>query len=584
MATERINPLEQHVEKIVLAVAAAGALYLGSLAIYPVTIDHSGQKVAAGEIEDELDKEISTLEENREANEKIAPVVKLENFVDRYQNLVKNQPLDPKLFAAVPKYFAPANLPVGAGSLGPTVDETYALVVPRPVAPEFVSAEVRQQPVAANTIPGQPVQPPPPETILPTRDVNAVLVEGYIPVGKMRAEMAAVKDPKQRLPSEGDLNLRQAVVYRVEVRRQERSGAGWTDWKLVEPTKASLPPTDIDWASITPDDAQARRMDDVSREAKQILMPDWYYDEKGQLIQPSIVTKPPADLPRRVKQLQDEEARANGTNPTAATPIPTAGFNRPAPGGIPGEELIDSGMTEGGTPQSLAPEALNTKTQPLVPFAFWDETVEPGHEYRYQVRVRYVNPVFQWRYGLKDKEMAKLPTLDSEWVSVPNPVTVNADLAFFVMSGGRGANTASFRIFKRTAGRWYQTGAEVPIGTNVAGIVRVIGERPTPTPVEVDTGWRVVDIASQPTERVVLIDGSGKMITREPAADRDDPNYIKLQQEAKAALPPPPPPPTPTNPPGGRAGQPVIDIDSGLPIEPTTPGRGIVRPPQNRGR
>lgn len=588
MNTEKINPLEQHVEKIVLAVAAAGALYLGYLAMQPITIEHQGREVRANEIETTLSQQLAAMEATKSQNAQVTPVVKLDNYLQRYKDLVKNQPLDPKLFAGVPS-FGPANAAVGEPTVGPgDVEKTYRLALPAPAAPEFVAAEVRQQPVAAIP-PGAAVPAVGQGETLPTKDITAVLVQGYLPIGKMRAEMAAIRDPKERLPDDTNMNLRQAVVYRVDVRRRERTSSGWSQWQMVEPAKTSLPPTEYDWGAMLPDDGQPRRLGDIDLEFKQIVLPDWHLDATGQPILPSILTKPvPAEVTRRMKALQDEETRANGGTPVTAAP---AAVNPVAPRPQPGmtaarraalaevgmDPDIDGGLVAGeipGQPGAAAPNMMSAdvatlKAQPLVPFAFWDETVEAGKEYQYEVRARYVNPAFNFRHGLKDERQAKLATLDSAWVPVPGAVTVNADVAFFAMSGaGRGGSSASFRLYKLTQGRWYQTSAEVQPGMPVAGTV-TLRDKPPPAPqVAVDTGWKVVDVT--PDGRVVLINGSGQMMTREVSSDRDDPNNRKLEGASKWT------PPAVVGPDGqevpanrGRAAQPTPPPARGGQQQPT---------------
>ena len=122
-----------------------------------------------------------------------------------------------------------------------------AVVIPSPVpGPELVSAEAWQQPVVEfpPTAPGaQPVLPAPPVAggALETVDKNAVLVQGYIPIGRLQAQLDAVRTPKERRPDQ----LRKASIYRIQVQRRERGPNGFVgvEWKDNGISPAFLPRT-----------------------------------------------------------------------------------------------------------------------------------------------------------------------------------------------------------------------------------------------------------------------------------------------------------------------------------------------------
>src|ERR1041385_181339 len=142
MNAKEINPLERHVEKIVLAVAALGALYMGYLALQPVTVNMDGDQVPAGQIETKLSEYIDRMDRTVQDESKKNLDFKLTDFVKKYQDLIRNQPLDPKLLVAnaVPS-FGPAHASLGGvvdpGGGGPT--QRYQIVTPTPVPPEFLS-------------------------------------------------------------------------------------------------------------------------------------------------------------------------------------------------------------------------------------------------------------------------------------------------------------------------------------------------------------------------------------------------------------------------------------------------------------
>jgi hypothetical protein len=563
MNTEKINPLEKHVEKIVLAVAAAGALYLGYLALQPVEVEDAGTTVKADEVEGKLADAVKSVEESEARNRNEHLNVTLPDYVSKYQNLVKNQPLDPKLFAQLPQ-IGPINAAVVRVDIDPTRSGDLKIVTPTPVDPEFVVAEARQQPVAD---PGAAPAAAGANAALPTHDQNAVLIQGYIPAAKMQAEMNSVKNQNERLPD----NLRQVVIYRIDVQRRERSGnGGWTDWKLVPPTKASPWPRDYDFAQAKDED-QARRMEEVTAEFHQIVLPDFYPDAKGQPIQASILTeKPSKAVTDRTAQLQKELDISNGGTgaaaATPATPVDTPVVDQGGGGGLDaraaaaaaaraaqarGEQAVDQPTAAAPTAAAVDAGAIAAlRTQAMIPFAFWDETVEAGHEYQYQVRVRYLNPTFNWTYGLKDEKFKKMATPDSKWVPIPGNVPVSSDVEFFVMNGARNGAEVQGRLFKHTNGKWYraeissQPGME--IGGQVSLVDKIVDRRPEQ--MEVNTGWKIVDaVMPQGGDlHVVLADPTGRMITRDASEDRES----NLNKKLLAAAEKPPVTAPPTPPPG----------------------------------
>jgi hypothetical protein len=179
------------------------------------------------------------------------------------------------------------------------------------------------------------------------------------------------------------------------------------------------------------------------------------------------------------------------------------------------------------------PDAVGLKSLEVIPFTFWDDTVVAGHKYRYKVRVDYVNPVFQFKAGLANKELLTKGVLESPF-SQEVEVKVNADVEFFVMTGlGARGDVASIRLFKHSGGKWYRNDITVPTGVRITGRVN----RPEEGPVTVDTNLTIVDIQTLPTSdiRVILMDPEGNLSTRDSASDMRSRDMERLMNETRTA-------------------------------------------------
>jgi hypothetical protein len=574
-----VNIFEQHVEKIVLAVAAAGALYMGWVAMQPLTMPDN---TPISEVESKLASQIQNMKETEARNAQLTVAAPKLTFIDKYKQMVEDQPLRKELVDAQIPQFAPEQMALGGViDVTKTPEGIYKIVTPAPAAPDpnFLKMEPWQQPVAIypQPLPGQPVQPPPPPPagqVLPSRDVNAVVITGYIPVGKMQAEMLRQKPAdKTALPS----NLQRVSIYRIEVQRRQRTPTGWSKWEMVPPTKAGQPLMEFNWSELAGTDVSAI-MQQVDTQFKQIVLPDFYYNPLGQ---PTI---PPVLVPPKVpdKALQDAQMAlsqeiAKATNSAAPAGAPRFGapiYTPPAQVYTPPTvstdlgEIASTDETTGDVQSAPTVDMSGVKSGPMWPFCFWDESVEPDHQYQYQVRVVYVNPTFNWQWGLKDAAMKNKPTLVSDWVpQQPKVVTVQPDLRFFVsnaaMSNG---GSVAVRVYKRTFGKWYWGEFSAHTGTDISGQIALVDLKPI-TQMPVDTGYSVVDVT--PTQgggdmHVVLLENAtGKLSTRDTGADRNDQQNKDLWEKAvKRATPPPATRPAGRGPINrGGSGLPDTDLD-----------------------
>jgi hypothetical protein len=528
MGVKNVNFLEQHVEKIVLGVAVAGAAFMGYLSLQPVSIEGAtGVPVRPDNVEkviaDELRK-VQLAQDKLSAN----PSPKVENYLARYNSQAQGQPLDATLVASAVPLFGPRNMPLSPVE---SVTTDYQIVAPAPVGPEkdkdpektplenrVLRAQVNV--VQVNTTPpqvdanGLPI-PLEAGKLLLTSGVTVAVIDGYVPVGEMLLDMLNTqnKDFRKAVPPA----LQKAVVYRIEVSRQEQlpGAAGWSEFKVVPLPKGAIPPVDIAWDASSD---LAQRMADVEANFKQIMLPDFYRREDGIPLAPPILTRP---LPRTI----DEKIQSLTRELDAAR---NAGM-RLNPGAAPGF-MTPTATAASGTLLPTTVEQL--RTLPVQPFTVWDETVLPDHKYKYQVEVKLVNPVFGLP-GAANKKLQAQPLLTLGPVAIPGQVVVHSDIAFFIQYVGdiAGANSRAIsgKIYKQDNGRWYNVGFSSPIGTPVDAKMTLSAGYTL-----VDTKFTVVDFQLTPKgAHVILRDPTGTLVTREIPDDWNKKERTELDDRVR---------------------------------------------------
>ncbi len=544
MAVKNVNMFEQHVEKIVIAVAAAGALFMGWMAIQPITIPapagitnaEGGDQLAPNDIEKTITSQLDTLE--KQQNSLPVPDPKIPNYPGRYKQLAETDPLGSDVTSSAVAMFGPKNLQpriVSGGGDNPNIE----LATPAPVAPEYLHAEARQDQVAAVLI--DAAHPIPPGQQAVTRTQNSVVIDGYVPVGKMLLEMLQDKY-KDVAAQQG---IQRASIYRISVERQEQTPNGWSDWKPVPSTKAEPAPTDINFGAMKDGDLPAN-LDIVDNEFKQIVIPDFYQDAQGVAIPAPIQGRPvPGKIVDETKELQEQiDALKVSTGFRAVTPPPATPA---APG---------AATSTGPAPVLLPTDLATLKALPVLPFTFWDDTVLPNRTYRYRVEIQIVNPTYGWKWGLKNPKMKTEPFLSTGKIVTP-PVTVLSDIAFFIRPNIDPPNLVSGRIYKQLNGKWYMGEFSTQPGQNISASITLFNETGNPRK-DVDTGFTLVDavVDKDKGAKVILKDPAGNLISRD--ADFSNPDNAKLFEESQkltpmgaatttAPGPTPPPPPRPVN-------------------------------------
>jgi hypothetical protein len=506
MGIKNINVFEQHVEKIVLGLAAVGVLAMGYLAAQPVGFtDESSRKdpkpfIGPNDVEKVINDDIKALDEQRyKLEQQGRPRPDMPDFPRDYRQLSSGQPVESWVLGARFPEFGPRGLTPNAGTI--TVGPDMLCVIPDPPSPEFVRATLRSIAVAPQVVgPNGQAVPPPAGKVWDTETRNVVVVDGWIPVGQMVLQMAKVTDRDKRFSPD----VQRGIVYRVHVQRQDVTAGRRTPWEDVPPSKGAPAPAES-LSTTMPDGDLPNRITDIDSQFQWIQLPPYYVDAQGQPIQPPILSQPiPEKIAAETNQLRNDID--NERNRQAAGPGYRPLTVTPTPGTAPGDAKLPSTM-----------EAL--RALEVQPFTFWDDAIKPDHTYQYRVQIQLVNPGFGWKYGLDPKQTAGkldpvIPLTDS-YVVAQESVVVHSDLAFFVIGKFGTGSGINGQIFKQENGRWYYTSFSALKGMNIAAPMTIGGQSQ-----EVNTKFAVVDYQDDGENvHVILRDPSGNLVTRDSAAD-----------------------------------------------------------------
>jgi hypothetical protein len=520
MGLKNISIFEQHAEKIVLAVAAAGALAMGYLATRPVgftdetSLQNPKRFIGPNDVEAAIADDVRKMDEQRLALEaKGRPTPNVPNYVDLYNRWSSDQPLDATILAARFPEFGPRNLRPGAVAATKSAD-TMACVVPDAPAPELLRAEVRQLSVANQTCgpDGAGIVVPEHQQLI-TQTRNVVVIEGWVPVGKIALQIVKQSDPKKRLATD----LQRGVVYRVRVQRQERpiNGSWNQKWEDVAPAQGAPAPAEI-LTTAMPDGDLPNRLVQIDSQFQWIQLPPYYVDSQGQPVKPPILGKP---IP---KSIVEETGKLHLDIETERNKLTAVEGFRPVPPPVGG------GAVEAAMPSTME----SIRALEVQPFAFWDDSVQSDRVYQYRVQIQCVNPAFGWKWGLDPaSKVSKLdrviPLNDNGFVAVPGQVVVHSDLAFFILGEfGTGING---QIFKQDGGRWYTTSFSALKGMTISAPMSIGG-----LTLDVDTKFAVVDYQDDGANvHVILKDPSGNLVTRDSQEDTRNPTRAELQNNVK---------------------------------------------------
>jgi hypothetical protein len=218
-----------------------------------------------------------------------------------------------------------------------------------------------------------------------------------------------------------------------------------------------------------------------------------------------------------------------------------------APGDVPPDMIPGNTPAAGYQPPNMAADpqwvAEQKKAAGVIPagqfdpaktaeIMAWvhDENVQPDHVYRYKARYRILNPLYHAANVAKDRKDTEVFSLESAFSDWSDAVTIPPVTAFFV-DGGFYNNTARFEVFHWQDGVWHGKSFIVSPGD-------VIGQKDDQG-IDYATGWSLVAISdSASSNPYAIVTEDGSLRRREVRADRSDPLFTKLRQEAAQAAPP----------------------------------------------
>jgi len=512
MKVKNLNPMERHVEKIVLGVAVAGAGYLAYAGLQPTKLDNPDIEVTA--VESKIEQAVASVEASAKRLENTPLVRKAPVNV----NIDPNTRLPKELIVQAPR-FAPLQRSASAATQAGPQDTTIVLT-PYPV-PAPVNVEVtvgRGVIIPGQKGPdGQPIAVAPGALAPEPLDVNFARIAGYFPESEFRAMLTREGNPAQKtkpLPQDRQQLL---AYYRVEVERRTRSVTGVGQWQPVAATKAVPPQQSFDLTGVPYE--QAREVALLLQRPEVVhntLQPTFYAD----VMLPPVPAAPARAVP----------AGGGGRPVAGGVGAPGVGGARPVAPAIPpaGEGFESSPVAAGGgAPGSLTPSANPAYSL----FWFFDETVVPGEAYEYRTRVVMFNPTYGFdpRIGLDKDELRSKPFIASNWVAAGN-VEIKGNLHFFFSSSSMSNNSASVRIYKFTLGRWQAADFSANPGSVVGTTARATR---TGLTVDFSTGYTVVDVipVGSGNFRVVLLSPSGELVSRTTGADQASSDRREIDDE-----------------------------------------------------
>ncbi len=283
-----------------------------------------------------------------------------------------------------------------------------------------------------------------------------------------------------------------------------------------------------------------------------------------------------ADL---MKQRDEILGKLIKDRPEDSATVEPSGPGRPVPRRNPGEgrgEFFDPEFVRPGTGRPRLPGQPGYPGRPggpeegdgtLQPIKFWthDVDVKPGGTYRYRVVYRVINPLFNKEEQLIEPlrpQAAKLEqeSVESEWTQ---PITIEPPVRFFVEDVRPETATVTWGIYRIYNGyrlhKQFTTRPGDPIGKPVEVEVKDDqGGAAGKEVVDLSVPQLLLDLKTParqagaigfrgPMTVLVADSNQGTVSTRDPVADRENPDRIRLFNEATGALQ--------TTPPAGGTGE-----------------------------
>lgn len=519
MKVKGINPIEQHVEKIVLGLVAL--VLLGVLAMQfltqPNVVDVGGRDVPPQNVFVELQRQAETLDSQLKDAAPALPQVQQTDLVDRYDRAFSNASDAPTRLATAlgqpVSVAAAAGAQIAAGAQ--SSDQIAPLTVPVPAAPIAASQWGTLDPYAVQTVPEYAAFVPAEQPYdLPTVTVEAAFSGTALRDALNPAEGPGV--PRRFWQATG------MAIMGLEVERQRLNDDGsWSDPEPIVTPPGTPRPT----GAILPDAGLPQLTELVSRAntaapdvqrpfpPPMIAGPEW--TPPSERVQTDEASLSEADRVRRsleravaeLDRLRNAPQQTTTPPRSPRTPATTGpGSSRPGGAAQPNQRRIEqlerqieqhrARLAELGEadPTAAAPgrparagartEVPQLLEQQSVQLWAHDMGVEPGATYRYRVKVVVNNPLFRKGPSLDpDDESLQTAAADpfarSDWTEWSAPVVVGAREYFFVSSAdaegtmSEGRASASIEVFRMFYGFYRKSTLTLTPGDPVETSIRI---------------------------------------------------------------------------------------------------------------
>lgn len=536
MKVKGINPIEQHIEKIILGVVAIVLLAVLAMQFLtqPNAVDVGGRSVPPQNVYVELERQAESLDSQLRDDNPALPDVQPTNLVERYDRAFARTDDTPVRLSAALGAPAPISAVTGTdiSAAGPSSDIVAVPTIPRTAPPVAASQWGALDPYALDAVPAYSAFVPQQQPF----DLASVTIEASFSGSELRQAL---------VPAEGGAGVPRRfwqgtgiAVLAFEVERQQLGPDG--SWSNPEPI-TTPPGTPVPTRALAPDAGLPELTELVSKAAAAapdvqrpmapptIAGPEWA--PPSERVVESTAGLSRADriirsLERAVAELERiQNAPQTFTRDDRGTPgspggrrTPTTRPTRPTPTTTPGpqsriqqltrqiedyrQQLQDLGVTDPTTTtttgrggfnpndprgaqsgQSNAP-AEDLLTQDSLQLWAHDLGVQPGETYRYRTRVAINNPLFR-KGPLLDADNRALqaasrdPFARGGWSEWSDPVVVGAREYYFVTGADSegsisgGRAGATIEVFSMYYGHYRRASLPLVPGDLIEASIRI---------------------------------------------------------------------------------------------------------------
>jgi hypothetical protein len=498
MSKKDSNFFEEHVEKIVLAVAVVGCIVLSYFFVInsPDTVSYDGRKIGPGDIDNYiLNKQAAALESklNRKPESKQSYQPRVDNFIARLNSAIGD--IDVSLSLPQPIICSKEITDDRVYRIPPIGEVNKVLAEHIRTVAYVPNGEVDEKNVYG------------PDNSEPN-DIDFVTVEAKFDVSGLyngfNASFAGEDIPQDWR----DLRLAKPVFASVQLQRQNLlSDGSWSDWQTVprskiDPRKRMFEVIeDINDLPAGGIKVRLLQFDDVIV-TKDLLQPEAYHiaSAKEEWFPPSlhgkyleyqkeidIIKRREAAAGKR-EEREGERSERRGRLTTAKTRL-TEGFGGPSADRMEGYAPSAPATVRKTLPtRAIQPERKSEKERPQKskevsktiddvykefdeisitdstdiakmdkPLLFWayDDTVKPG-KHRYRIRLGVFNPIAGTnQFSERDKSLKNKVILWSEFSDATETVDIPEMLYFFPREIQEATKAVTVQVSKYVLGYWY---------------------------------------------------------------------------------------------------------------------------------